>query len=1054
MEAEGSNRALSNPPPTAKTTTTGKKLATDDLDMATAHVHPATLPDWSNIKVIHRNALHPRSYFHIYNDPSKALARDTSKSRAQLLSGPDTKWLLDVQKSPFDGPTTFYENGYDLRNWKEVQVPGMWQLQGLGKGPAYTNVVYPIPVDPPHVPYDQNECGRYVTKFALSDTVKDKDGQLRLRFEGVDSSFKVWLNGTEVGYSQGSRNPTEFDITSMVKSEGENVLNVEVYQYCDGTYIEDQDQWWLSGIFRDVYIHSFPKVSIQDFFVQTLLDDDYKDATLKVDVDLNGRSEVALRLLDAAGNEIVATSKSIDKKGTFEARIVDPLKWTAETPNLYTLVLGIDSCHLAHNVGFRRTELISGVWCVNGNPVKFRGANRHEHHPETGRTVPLDFAKRDFLIMKSHNINAIRTSHYIDDPRLYAICDELGLWVMDEADLECHGFFECGEPEPRKPEKFTSDNPEWKEQYVDRAKQMVHRDKNHPSIIMWSLGNEAFYGSNHQAMYDYIKSVDQTRLVHYEQDFDAQTVDIHSRMYASVDWITKFAEEKDWKKPLVLCEYIHAMGNGPGGALEYIETFYKYPRLMGGFVWEWANHGIRTHNTDGEEYMAYGGDFGEEVHDGNFVMDGLLFSNHTPAPGLIEYKKLIEPVQTLRLDGKNVTLINRYDFIGIEHLKCTWKIVSDGGKAAEGTVDLPKGVEPHTETTITISDLPEPRSEESYLRLDFTIPETTPWAQAGHLVAWGQLQLTPGKTLAQIASIAPEPKALEIATPSSQELKISAPGGTSWTFNAVHGTLSSWTKAGGKNMITMPPAMDFYRAVTDNDNGEHDPSAPEWGAVRLSQMREHVRKVTWQHNVDIATCSVKVEAFITPPVLAWGVATVTTYTFGSGGSVSINVKGKLDGVLKPKTFARIGYTFGLDGVDKVCWFGRGPGEGYRDKKQAQAFGTWENTVDGLFVDYEFPQDGSQRVDVRWVEFKNAKGGKLIRARFGNLKDSGFTATRYTTKDIDESKHPYELHKKKRNDTVVRLDFAHHGLGTGSCGPSALPQYVLNAEDFEYDIVLD
>lgn len=557
--------------------------------MATAHVHPAELPNWANHRVVRRNTLPVRAYFHLYESKAKALTKDTTNSRCQILSGPGTKWLFDLQKSPFDGSAAFHQNGFNANNWKEIKVPGMWQLQGFGRGPQYTNVIYPFPCDPPYIPYDQNECGRYVTKFKLNESMKDKEGHLRLRFEGVDSSFTVWLNGTELGYSQGSRNPSEFDITTIIKIDGENELKVEVYQFCDGSYIEDQDQWWLSGIFRDVYIHSFPKIHLEDFFVETLLDNDYRDATLKVNVQLNGMEKVSLQLLDASGNEVVYASKNIDKEHIFEMRVENPLKWTAETPNLYTLALGVGSCHTTQNIGFRAAELIDGVFCVNGNPVKFRGVNRHEHHPDHGRTVPLEYAKQDFLIMKAHNINGIRTSHYINDPRIYALCDELGLWVMDEADLECHGFGECGQ-RPMRPEIFTSDNPEWKEQYEDRARQMVVRDRNHPCIVLWSLGNEAFYGQNHQAMYDEIKRLDQSRLVHYEQDTHAKTVDIYSRMYADVDTCEWFATQKEWTKPLVLCEYIHAMGNGPGGAQEYIEAFYKYPRLMGGFVWEWSNH--------------------------------------------------------------------------------------------------------------------------------------------------------------------------------------------------------------------------------------------------------------------------------------------------------------------------------------------------------------------------------------------------------------------------------------------------------------------------------
>lgn len=548
-----------------------------------ASVFPVSNPDWNNLSVIHRNTLPPRSHFFLYPDSEKALTRDVSQAKAQLLSG---EWKFNLSKSPLIGPVGFQDfDSFEDPDWNPILVPGMWQLQGFGKGPHYTNFNYPFPVNVPHVPIDENECGRYVTYFQLAP--EDKDHQLRLRFEGVDSAFTVWLNGKDVGYSQGSRNPSEFDITEYVNLEGDNILAVEVYQRCDGTYIEDQDQWWLSGIFRDVWIHKFPQKShFEDIKVLPTLDDEYKHAKLRVTVDLSTPEKIGLKLLDPAGSEVIQGTVSGQQSTVVEFNVDEPLKWTAEMPNLYTLVLSLPDCALTERVGFRRVELVKGVFSVNGNPIKLRGVNRHEHHPDFGRAVPYEWLKTDLLLMKQHNINAIRTSHYINDPRLYELADELGLWILDEADLECHGIFIVG----GDGNKMLSGNPDWEEAYLDRARQMVMRDYNHPSIIIWSLGNESGYGSNHRAMYDYIKSVDTSRPIHYEGDWNAQSADIFSRMYSSVDDMEGYAKQENWGKPFVLCEFAHAMGNGPGALKEYIELFYKWPRLMGGFVWEWANH--------------------------------------------------------------------------------------------------------------------------------------------------------------------------------------------------------------------------------------------------------------------------------------------------------------------------------------------------------------------------------------------------------------------------------------------------------------------------------
>ncbi|KAH7028082.1 glycosyl hydrolases family 2, TIM barrel domain-containing protein [Microdochium trichocladiopsis] len=1039
-------------------------------------IHPRTQPDWNNLNVLHRNTLAPRSYFHVYDSEAAARSASVAHSRAQLLSG---SWGFHLASSPFAGPKDFWKSGYNHAEWPLIKVPGSWQMQGFGKGPQYTNVNYPFPVDPPNVPFDDNECGRYVTVFEVLPGVKDGK-QFRLRFEGVDAAFTVWLNGKEVGYSQGSRNPSEFDVTGFLDVDGtENTLCVEVYQRCDGSYIEDQDQWWLSGIFRDVWLHSFPETHFEDFQIQTLLDDEFRHARLHVKTTVSqAAKDVHLKLFDADGKVVVETPKnqsdalvrsSVDGKiSTQEFHIKDPHKWTAETPYLYTLLLEVDGLYTSHKVGFRRAELIDGVFCVNGSPIKIRGVNRHEHHPESGRTVPYEFLRRDLRTMKLFSINAIRTSHYPNDPRLYDLANEFGFWVIDEADLECHGFEEAG----GLPASYTSDNPEWREAYVDRARQLVARDKNHPCVIMWSLGNEAFYGRNHQAMYDEMKRMDATRLIHYEQDYDAKTADVFSRMYTSVGDMIKFGEEKDWKKPFVMCEFGHAMGNGPGGLKEYIDAFYKYPRLMGGFIWEWANHGLLTKSEDGEYYFGYGGDFGDEPNDGNFVMDGLCNSLHNQGPGLNDYSALIQPVQIVGMDGFSIEIVNRYDFRTLDHLKCYWSIISDRNQIIGREIPIPKGVKPHTTAMVHLRNgFPATLAAGAWLELEFVDTEVPGWSYPNRTVARCQVQMSSPTSLAML-------RALDITsathdTASSPRISTSPDGlvhrvtlanDKTFGFDTSKGTLSFMSYSSGpdaENLITEPVTLDFYRALTDNDRPVF---GQEWLDARLHQTRQHFTSmtttpVTTCSKTGQTSCSVSISARVAPPVLAWAVDTVTTYTF-TPTTCSIRVQAKPHGPFLPSTFARFGLSFGIKDVNIVEWFGRGPEQSYVDFKAAQSVNTWGWSVDGLWHDYEFPQDNGNRSDVAWVELRQTWGGgekgRTLRARFGDFEGASFTVSRFATRDIDEARHPFELNKKRREgDVLVRLDWFHHGLGTGSCGPATLPQYQLRTDrEFDVEVLLD
>jgi beta-galactosidase len=653
-------------------------------------------PEWCNQKIFQKNRLPPRSYF----------IPDTSI----CLNG---KWMFAYSSSPQEAPDggvismrSTIEPGTATDTWAVIDVPGHWQLQGYGR-PHYTNIVYPFPVCPPHVP-TENPTGTYHRSFRVP-AGWDESSQIRLRFDGVDSAFYLWLNGTQIGYSQGSRNPAEFDVTKFVLRDKPNYVAVQVLQWCSGSYIEDQDQWWLSGIFRDVHLIAFPdRARIDDLFVKTLLDENYESAELNINLDLAlmDDSLISFELKDSEGNIVHKDERiEVPAKTTrydHSIKVDNPHKWTAETPYLYQLETSLVSGHRGSNptqtirqrVGFRAVELRNGNICVNGKRILFQGSNRHDNHPRLGRAISLDWVRRDLLQMKAHNINAVRCSHYPSHPSLPGLCDELGLWVIDEADLECHGFdaaaavnlnlegLSYGEKVARTSKdaaSYTSDNPDWESAYLDRMHQLVERDKNHPSVIIWSLGNEAFYGRNHAAMSKWAKQRDPGRLIHYEPDGQAHTTDMISHMYTSPADLKREAEAEGDKftKPIILCEYAHAMGNGPGLLQTYQDLFRNHRRLQGGFIWEWANHGLWKEDPDGKKYYAYGGDFGDVPNDGTFVMDGLCHSDHTPTRGLVELKKAFEPIAA-RLDRDELVLRNHYDFLGLEHVKAEFTIQSLG----------------------------------------------------------------------------------------------------------------------------------------------------------------------------------------------------------------------------------------------------------------------------------------------------------------------------------------------------------------------------------------
>ncbi len=1021
------------------------------------------LNDWENHRITGKNRLKARAYFFPYPDEGSALTYERQNSPwFMLLNG---VWKFRYDSSPYEAPADFFKEEFDVEDWDDLHVPSNWQLHGYGY-PHYTNVMYPFPVDPPRVP-SENPTGSYRREFYIPE---DWIGRKTiLRFEGVDSAFHVWVNGQEVGYSKVSRMPSEFDITEFIRP-GKNIIAVRVYQWSDGSYLEDQDMWWLSGIFRDVYLLSRPKVSIFDFFARTKLDEQYKDGVLTVETTIYNGSQNAIegyhleaKLLDSSKSDVlgtVETSISCEANGEtdvkLEIEVENPEKWSAESPYLYNLLLTLKDNEgnilevVPQRVGFRTIELKDGNFLVNGVAIMLKGVNRHDHHPELGRAVPLEYMKQDILLMKQYNINAVRTAHYPNDPRFLDLCDEYGLYVIDEADLETHGFTIVNNWNQ------LSDDPEWEDAYVDRMVRMVERDKNHPSVIMWSLGNESGFGRNHVAMAKWAKQRDPERLIHYEgetrvcfrgENGGAKVADVYSTMYTPVEEMIEVGQRTDLDKPHIMCEYAHAMGNGPGGLKEYWEAFYKYKRLQGGFVWEWIDHGILKRTEDGKEYYAYGGDFNDYPNDGNFIIDGLIFPNRKPSPGLIEYKKIIEPVkvEAVDLEAGKIRVINRYDFIDLSHLQLAWNVVADGKVLQSGTVtseytDIPAGESKVITIPYKLPSNPLPGTD-YWLNIRFILAYDHSWAKQGHEVAWAQFKLpvdSPAATPISISSMPPlecqdKGNMLEIIG-SDFEL----------CFDKISGTIKSW-RYNGANLVTKGPKLNFWHAPTDNDMR----IVGEWKRFGLDRLQHRIDRVEWELLDDNKVVAIKVKSRVAPPVLAWGFDAEYTYKVYGSGDVVLEVKGEPQGDELPEMLPRIGLQMEIPGnLDKVTWYGRGPGESYPDSKEANPFGVYTAEVDDLYTPYVYPQENGNRMDNKWVALADIAGIGLLAVGMPKLD---FSAHRFTTEDLANAKHTCDL--VPRENITLNLDYKHNGLGTASCGPKQLPQYQLHPQKFTFAIRL-
>ncbi|WP_242773529.1 beta-galactosidase subunit alpha [Brevibacillus parabrevis] len=1011
------------------------------------------LNDWANHQLLQRNRLPARAYFLSYPEATQALTYDRGATPwFQLLNG---QWQFAYATSPLGAPDDFFADDYDAAEWGRIQVPGHWQLQGHGK-PHYTDLYYPFPVDPPHVPSD-NPTGCYLREFTVSPEWEQH--QVILRFEGVDSAFHVWLNGAEVGYSQGSRLPSEFDVTELLRT-GKNRLAVQVYQWSDGTYLEDQDMWYLSGIFRDVSLIARPKLHVRDVAVVTELDDKYQDGILRVRVHVEnsgaerlGGVSVTAKLLDQFRQPVAAEVQRIG--GTVEAGqetlldlrlpVSGPKKWSAEEPNLYHLLLelGQEASGTVEvipiRVGFRSIEVKGNNFFVNGVPIRLNGVNRHDHHPDLGRAVPFETMREDVLMMKRHNINAVRTAHYPNDPRFYDLCDQYGLYVMDETDLETHGFQLTGNISQ------LSDDPEWENAYVERMERMVERDKNHPSIIMWSLGNESGFGCNFRAMAAWCRQADPTRLIHYEEDREAEVCDVFSTMYSSVEKMMQHGENEQLQKPHIMCEYAHAMGNGPGGLRDYANVFDKYQRLQGGFVWEWIDHGLCQWTEDGREYFAYGGDFGDYPTNGNFVIDGLIRPDRTPSPGLLEYKKVIEPITAAAVDLKEgvVTLHNRYDFCTLDHVRMVWSITADGQVLQSGTMSLPDVKAGSRADVVIPYKVPEFAAEQTdyWLTVSFVLAQDEAWAHAGHELAWAQFALpVPAPQPAAALSRKISPGHLEAAE-TKREITL-AGGDFRFVFDKADGVPKSWVFA-GKELLVAGPRLTFWRAPIDNDMYVVE----DWRKAFLDRLQIRVDSVALQQERDdraVIVCDVR----IGPPVYAWAFACRYTYTVFGNGEVHVEVQGTPHGT-PPAMLPRIGLKLLIaKDLERVSWYGLGPGESYSDSKEANRVGVYHASVDELYTPYVFPQENGNRTDTRWMSITDQRGIGLFASGQPTMD---FSALRYDTDDLEQAKHVTDL--VKRDYVTLHLDYRQNGLGSNSCGPKQSEQHALRPEAFRFQLRL-
>ena len=1000
---------------------------------------------YEDLSVLHENTMPARAYFIPASKRMDNLVEHREESdRMQLLNG---TWKFQYFNSIYDVQEPFFEKDYDTENFDEIQVPSVWQMAGYDTH-QYTNIRYPFPFDPPYVPQDI-PCGTYAHTFVYH---KDENApKAFLNFEGVDSCFYVWINGSYVGYSQVSHMTSEFDITDLLR-DGENSIAVLVMKWCDGSYLEDQDKFRMSGIFRDVYILKRPKQAISDYHIKTRIE----DMLAKVEIEMKFYSPLNVKISIEDRNGAVVALGSIAEEGTAVLEIASPELWNTENPYLYKLILETENEVIVDHIALRKIEIKDQVIYLNGQKIKFRGVNRHDSDPVTGFTISPEQITTDLTLMKQHNFNAIRSSHYPNAPFFYEMCDKYGFMVIDEADIEAHGPFMIYRKEDTDYNRFKrwnekiADDPVWEEAIVDRVKLMVERDKNRFCIVMWSMGNESAYGCNFEKALEWTKNFDPDRITQYEsaryrnydETYDYSNLDVYSRMYPALSEIQEYLD-KDGSKPFLLVEYCHSMGNGPGDFEDYFQMIQDNDKMCGGFVWEWCDHAI-AHGTaeNGKTIYAYGGDHGEEIHDGNFCMDGLVYPDRTVHTGLLEYKNVYRPARVISYDKESGELVlhNYMDFDDLkDYVKISYELTQDGLVISKGI--LPEfSVAPHGEGKTNLK-INVPENGKCYLKLIYHLKKELPLLDEDHILGFDEIEVSKEDTKCKLAEKwIPKTVVDSELQVNENDTQIHIKGREFAYTIDKRTALFTEMKFAGREYLNHPMELNIWRAPTDNDMYIKS----EWKKAHYDKAytRAYTTEVVQgKHGVKI-TSHASVVAETVQKILD----VTITWKIEAAGKIDADIA-----VTKDDEFPdlpRFGVRMFLDKkLSAVRYFGMGPQESYCDKHQAASHGLYRADVGDLHEDYIRPQENGSHYDCEYVELNNSRYGIVASAE----KAFSFNASYYTQEELEKKTHNYELIES--DSVVFCVDYALNGIGSNSCGPVVLEQYRFDDVLFRFQFTL-
>lgn len=1000
---------------------------------------------YEDLNVMHDKTMPARTYYIPASVRMNDLVEHRERSdRFQLLNG---EWKFQYYNSIYDVTESFYEKGYDVSGFDQVTVPGVWQMDGYDTH-QYTNIRYPFPFDPPYVPQDI-PCGAYVHNFEYHR--EEKASKAFLNFEGVDSCFYVWVNGAYAGYSQVPHATSEFDVTDLL-NEGENTLAVLVLKWCDGSYLEDQDKFRMSGIFRDVYLLKRPETTIRDYHITTDVEKD--SVVVKLDMHFTEPVETKVTIEDKYG-AVVARGETAEN-GVLELTVLNPVLWNAENPYLYQVILTMPDEVIVDRIGFRTIEIKDKVVYFNGEKIKFRGVNRHDSDPETGFVISIQQIKKDLMLMKQHNFNAIRSSHYPNAPQFYQMCDEYGFMVIDEADIEAHGPFMLYRKEDTDQNRFhrwnekIADDPAWEKAIVDRVQLMVQRDKNRPSIVMWSMGNESAYGCNFEKALAWTKKFDPDRITQYESaryrnydiTYDYDNLDLYSRMYPSLQEIEDYLK-KDGSKPFLLVEYCHSMGNGPGDFEDYFQMIHKDDRMCGGFVWEWCDHAI-AHGTaeNGKTRYYYGGDHGETIHDGNFCMDGLVYPDRTPHTGLLEYKNVYRPVRIVSYDQENgqMVLHNYMDFDDLkDYVDIFYEMTQDGLTVEKGKL-ANVVASPHSDAEVELK-LQVPNTGKIYLKLIYRLKKEMPLLEQGYELGFDEMKLAneDDRNRQAVKWLEQEKVIGTIAVKENDKQIVLQAKDFTYVLDKRTGLFEDMQFA-GRSYINHPMELNIWRAPTDNDmyikleweKAHYD--AAYTRAYRIEVLQNKHGVLIMEHLAVVADTVQK----ILDVEMTW----------------KINEDGKIEAVIeavKDKEFPdlpRFGIRMFLNKkMDEITYFGMGPQESYRDKHQASCHGLFRSKVAQMHEDYIRPQENGSHYDCDYVELTNGQCGIAAVSK----NPFSFNASVHTQEELERVSHNYEL--KESDSTVFCMDYAMNGIGSNSCGPDVMDKYRFDEEAFQFQFEL-